>query len=238
MPTTAPMPRILLVDDNADNLALMRLFLGSGLYQVDFAENGREAVDKFAARPYDLVFMDLEMPVLDGYEATRAIRALERHRPCPPIPILALTAHALDEFRLRCEEAGCTDFLVKPVRKAAIRDTVAHYLEKEPAMAAPAAPALDGPDRERLRPLLPLFFATAADTLDTAGQALRGGDLECVRSQGHKLKGSALSYGFEDIGQAARILEQAGGKGDAATAAVSLDLALGLLARAREDWAG
>ncbi len=238
MPTTASRPRILLVDDNADNLAVMRLFLGNSAYQVDSAENGREAVDMFAAAPYDLVFMDLEMPVLDGYEATRAMRALERHRPPPPVPILALTAHALDEYRLRCEQAGCTEFLVKPVRKAAILDTVARWLDHpQPRVQAAPPPSPDLPDLEQLRPLLPLFFSTASDTLAAARQALSAHDLEAVRAQGHKLKGSALSYGFLDLGQAARTLEQAGREGDAATATVFLDLAAELLAQARRDTA-
>uniref|UniRef100_I2Q655 Response regulator containing CheY-like receiver domain and AraC-type DNA-binding domain n=1 Tax=Desulfovibrio sp. U5L TaxID=596152 RepID=I2Q655_9BACT len=243
MPTTAQRPRILLVDDNADNQALMRLFL-DGPYRTDCAANGREAVDLFAATPYDLVFMDLEMPVMDGYEATRAMRALERGRPGPPVPILALTAYSQDEFRLRCEAAGCTDFLVKPVGKALVQDTVARHLGENAAWTRPAPQppvplrVADGPDRDMLRPLLPLFFATAGETLDTARRALEAEDLEVVRAQGHKLRGAALSYGFADLGQAAGTLEQAGGQGDAAAAATCMALARELLARAKRGFAG
>jgi CheY-like chemotaxis protein/HPt (histidine-containing phosphotransfer) domain-containing protein len=242
IPAIAQRPRILLVDDNADNRALMRLFLG-GPYRTDDAEHGRQAVAMFTATAYDLVFMDLEMPVMDGYEATRAMRALERGRPGPPVPILALTAYGLDECRLRSLAAGCTDFLVKPVGKAAVLDTVARHLGENapptrtaPCPGGPPATA-DGPDPALLRPLLPLFFATAGETLDAARRALEAADLDVVRAQGHKLKGAALSYGFADLGQAARTLELAGGQGDAAGAATCMALARELLARAKRGFA-
>ncbi|EFL51561.1 response regulator receiver and Hpt phospho transfer protein [Solidesulfovibrio fructosivorans JJ]] len=241
MPSVSAPPRILLVDDNADNLVLMRLFLDSD-YRIDEAANGREAVDRFAAATYDLVLMDLEMPVLDGHDATRAIRALESRENRPPTPILVLTAHSLDEQRDRCREAGCSDFLVKPVRKAAILAALRRFLGRDTAApdtpvsapdraAEPAAcPLLV--DRERLRQLLPLFFDTAAKTLEAARLALDQGDLEAARRQGHKLKGSALSYGFEEIGLAAKDLELAGEAGDAPHAATALDRTARLLQEA------
>lgn len=232
--SAAPLPRILLVDDNADNLSLMRLFLGSDGYRVAEAANGREAVDRFAAGVYDLVFMDLEMPVLDGYAATRAIRELERRENRPPTPILVLTAHDLDEFRERCREAGCTDYLVKPVRKAAILAALDRFLGRDRVAPAATSPGLSAADRERLRPLLPVFFATADNTLAMARQALAAGDLENARRQGHKLKGSALSYGFEALGRAGAELEQAGAAEDAVAAIAACDKAAKLLETARK----
>ncbi len=237
MDSNPAQPCILLVDDNADNLALMRLYLEGGSYRIATAANGREAVERYAAGPCDLVFMDLEMPVMDGYEATRAIRRLETERGAPPIPILALTAHTLDEHRLRCQEAGCTDFLVKPVRKAGVMAALARFLgrkeleEKRPEAWEPA------PDIDRLRPLLPLFFDTAGQTLKTARQALETGDLATVRAQGHRLKGSARTYGFRELGLAAETMEKAGEEGNAVGAATALDWATTLLAKARFDCA-
>ncbi|WP_428560774.1 MAG: response regulator [Solidesulfovibrio sp. DCME] len=237
MSPPAPLPRILLVDDNSDNLFLMQLFLGGEPYSVDVALNGREAVDKFRAAPYDLVFMDLEMPLLDGYGATRAIRELEQERRAgsPPVPILVLTAHALDEFRARCEAAGCTDFLVKPVRKSAVLAAVARYLGQAaaPSQAAPPIAPL-APEIELLRPLFPVFFATATGTLDEARRALDRGDMEGMRRQGHKLKGSALSYGFNALGQAALDMERAGEDDDPAAARTALDRAVAMLDEARK----
>lgn len=238
MSPAAPLPRILLVDDNSDNLLLMQLYLGGQAYAVEVALNGREAVDKFTEAPYDLVFMDLEMPLLDGYGATRAIRELERRAGGRPVPILVLTAHALDEFRTRCEAAGCTDFLVKPVRKNAVLSAVTRYLGEAAPQARPAVPACPVPDIELLRPLFPVFFATAAGTLDEARRALRQGDMEGMRRQGHKLKGSALSYGFDALGRAALDLERAGEDADPAAGRTALERATTLLDEARTAASG
>lgn len=231
--TSQASPRILLADDNQDNVTLIALYLEDAPYRLEIAVNGRDAVDRYAACPPDLIFMDLEMPLLDGYEATRAIRVLERQRGGQPIPILALTAHAMPEHRRRCHEAGFTDFLVKPVRKAAIMAALARHLDA----AGAARPATPPPDKDRLRPLLPLFFATCDQALADVNQALALGDLEGVRSQGHKLKGSARSFGYWELGTAGEALEQAGENKDAQTALAALVRARDLLARARQDLA-
>ena len=237
-PANAP-PRLLLVDDNRDNLTLIRLYLESDHYCIDEAENGAEAVERFAAAPYDLVLMDLEMPVVDGYEATRRIRELERRRGVVPTPILALTAHAMDEHRQRCEQAGFTDFLAKPVRKAAVLRTLLHYLGPEGESAESLKtlpPDADAPNPSRLAALLPLFYDLASQTLDAAHAALDQGDLDQVRRQGHKLKGSAGSYGFPELARAAAALERAADAGNANAAAAARDWAAALLAKARLDW--
>lgn len=228
-------PRILLADDNRDNTTLIALYLENEPYRLEIVANGREAVDRYAAEPPDLIFMDLEMPVLDGYEATRAIRVLERQRGGPPIPILALTAHALPEHRRRCHEAGCTDFLVKPVRKAAILAALARHLGRD--LAASPSPSREPvqPDRERLRPLLPLFFDTCQQSLDTATRAMALGDLETARAQGHRIKGSARSYGYWELGLAAEDLERAAVDDDAKAARNALARVRDLLALARRD---
>ncbi|MHC1713971.1 MAG: response regulator [Solidesulfovibrio sp.] len=184
-PDTTP-PCILLVDDTPDNLMLMQLFLQDSGYRIEVAVNGREAVKRSAVGPCDLIFMDLEMPVMDGYDATRAIRDMERQRQSPPVPILALTAHSLDEHRLRCQEAGCTDFLVKPVRKAAIARALSRFLDQDRGRTSDATseqpPAT--PDKERLRPLLPLFFATTVSVLEAARLAHKRGDMEGTSAHG------------------------------------------------------
>jgi CheY-like chemotaxis protein/HPt (histidine-containing phosphotransfer) domain-containing protein len=233
-----PQSRLLLVDDNRDNLALIRLFLESDHYCIDEAVNGAEAVALFAANAYDLVLMDLEMPIVDGYEATRRIRALERARNSPPVPILALTAHALDEHRRRCQEAGFTDFLVKPVRKAAMLATLLGYLGQgvQPPVQTDWAERCAGPDPARLTALLPIFYEFSRKALDTAHAGLDRGDLETVRAQGHKLKGSAGSYGFSELAQAGAALERAGENADVLAAGTAWEWAMALLAKARLDW--
>ncbi|OLN24571.1 PAS/PAC sensor hybrid histidine kinase [Desulfovibrio sp. DV] len=230
--------RLLIVDDNSDNLALIRLFLESDHFAIDEAINGTQAVELFAANAYDLVLMDLEMPIVDGYEATRRIRALEQARHSRPVPILALTAHALDEHRLRCQEAGFTDFLVKPVRKAAMLRVLLAHLglgEPLPAKTGPTARG-DVPDPARLVALLPIFYEFCQKALDTAQAGMRAGDLEAVRAQGHRLKGSAGSYGFSELAQAGAALERAGEHRDGVAAATAWEWASALLAKARLDW--
>jgi PAS domain S-box-containing protein len=133
--TTAPpsphgrrISRILLVDDSDDNRALLGFYLKHTPYQLDMADNGAVALLKFQSSPYDLVIMDLQMPVLDGYEATRAMRHFESERRQSPTPILALSAHALDEKLERSLAEGCSGFLTKPVTREQLITAIRKYL--------------------------------------------------------------------------------------------------------------
>jgi len=234
----APLPpRILLADDNQENVALIALFLEGLPYRVESAFTGRQAVECHTEKPYDLIFMDLEMPDMDGYQATATIRAMEEQGNLPPIPILALTAHALSEHRERCLQSGFTDFLVKPIRRASILEALAKYLAFPKDATGPAAGADDthtvAPDRERLRQILPIFCQSCEEALAEAEQALDAGNLERVRMQGHRLKGSARSYGFMQLGQAGAAMEEAGEKDDGPAARTALRQARDLLVLAR-----
>lgn len=114
--------RILVAEDNDMNFAVFRSCLKMAGYAVERALDGREAIA--AASRCDLILMDVEMPEMDGLEATRHIRAAERERGVATLPILALTAHALQEYRDRCLAAGCTSYLSKPVRPHVLLDAV------------------------------------------------------------------------------------------------------------------
>lgn len=107
--------RLLLAEDNIDNRNLFLAFVKKMGCSVDVAENGIEAVRMFSESYYNMVFMDIQMPMMDGYEATRRIREWEAKEQLMPTPIIALTAHAFEEHRIASAEAGCTDFLEKPV---------------------------------------------------------------------------------------------------------------------------
>ncbi len=119
--------RILLVDDSEDNRLLVQSFLKRQPYEIHAAEDGAEAVRKFAAHSYDLVLMDMQMPVLDGVSATRQIRELEtaeqRHR----TPIVALTAYALQKEKERSLAAGCDAHLSKPINKRTLLEAIEQY---------------------------------------------------------------------------------------------------------------
>ena len=119
--------RILVAEDSSDNQLLLKAFIQDYDYIMDVAENGQEAVDMFRERKYDLVFMDVQMPILDGYQATRQIRALEAEENLERTPILALTAHALKEYVKESKDAGCDDHLTKPIRKQQFLDAIKQY---------------------------------------------------------------------------------------------------------------
>jgi CheY-like chemotaxis protein/signal transduction histidine kinase len=119
--------RILLAEDSEDNRLLLRSFLKSRPYQIDIAENGEIAVEQFKKSTYDLVLMDIQMPVMDGYAATREIREWERQKAVKKTPIIALTAYAFKEDRQKSLEAGCDGHLVKPIKKAVLLDAIADY---------------------------------------------------------------------------------------------------------------
>ncbi|MCP4692328.1 MAG: response regulator, partial [Desulfobacterales bacterium] len=112
--------QILLAEDIAANRKVIKLFLKTEFIDLDMAEDGKTAVEKFKRRKYDVVLMDIEMPVMNGFEATRAIRDFEKKTGAPGAPIIALTAHAFNEHQKKCLEAGCDAFITKPLKKATL----------------------------------------------------------------------------------------------------------------------
>ncbi|MCP4691251.1 MAG: response regulator, partial [Desulfobacterales bacterium] len=119
--------KILLVDDTEDNRMLILAYLKKTPHETEIAENGEVAVKKFKTGEYDLVLMDVEMPVMDGYSATEAIREWEKENAREPTPIVALTAHALKEHEQHSIEAGCNGHVTKPIKKAKLLDTIHAY---------------------------------------------------------------------------------------------------------------
>jgi CheY-like chemotaxis protein len=119
--------KILLAEDCENNVLLVQLYLKSFPYSIDVAENGSQAFDYFQRNEYDVVLMDIEMPVTDGYEATTLIRDFEIKNERTKTPIVAVTAHALPENEERAYEVGCDFFITKPVRKADLISTVQKY---------------------------------------------------------------------------------------------------------------
>jgi two-component system sensor histidine kinase/response regulator len=120
--------RILLAEDSQDNRLLVQSYLKHTPHHLDLADNGAIAVAKFMARRFDLVLMDMQMPVMDGYAATRKIRQWEKETGRPPTPIIALSAFALQEEIQKSLDAGCTVHLTKPIKKAILLNAIQEYI--------------------------------------------------------------------------------------------------------------
>jgi signal transduction histidine kinase/DNA-binding response OmpR family regulator len=123
---------ILIADDSSDNRLLIQSYLKHSGYQLDIAETGRVAFEMCQARKYDLVLMDIQMPVMDGHTATRMIRDWEKKSNISPIPIIALTAHAFQEEIQKSLAAGCSDHLTKPIRKNILLNAMQKWIKQGP----------------------------------------------------------------------------------------------------------
>ena len=116
--------KILIAEDNVVNQLVLTKMLDSARYDFTIAENGAIAVEKFQQTQPQLIVMDVSMPVMDGYEATRKIRTLEKKMGPARTPIIAATAHILPEDRAKCLEVGMDDFISKPMRKQTLDETL------------------------------------------------------------------------------------------------------------------
>jgi len=131
--------RILLAEDHPTNQKVIQLILGAAGVEIDTVENGAEALDHLAAGPHDLVLMDMQMPVMDGLTATRLLRERERAAGARRIPVIMLTANAMDEHVRASHEAGADEHLSKPIRAAALFEAMARLLAEAEADAAAVA---------------------------------------------------------------------------------------------------
>ncbi len=194
-----PASRILIVEDSEYNLVLTKAYLKDSGFELDVAENGKIAVEKVISSRPDLVLMDLQMPVMDGLEATRAIRQWEAKNKVRPIPILALTAHAAGEGVGRSLEAGCTEHLTKPIKKATLLDAIARHLGGKIRITPPTG--IEG--------LVPKYLANVRRDMDLILASASAQDCEVARRLGHQLKGSGEGYGFPEITRTGAAVELA-----------------------------
>jgi signal transduction histidine kinase/HPt (histidine-containing phosphotransfer) domain-containing protein len=209
--------RILLVEDYDVNRQIVRAFLSERPYRVVEAVNGREGLEKFQAGAFDLVLMDVQMPEMDGHEATRAIREWERATGRPATPIVALTAHAYEEDRRRSEEAGCNAHLVKPIDRILLLRTV-----HDCAVFRGESDGSDlgGPSIEKsrisdvVRKLRPKFLGSLAATTIELRAELDQDAYPRIVAIGHQLRGSAAMFGFPEIARLGEALESTAGRAD------------------------
>ncbi|UXR64870.1 response regulator [Bdellovibrio bacteriovorus] len=120
--------RILVVDDTEDNRFLLLTYLKKLPFEVVQAENGKDAVDKVLAEPFDLILMDIQMPVMDGYAATRKIREWEQQNSTKATPIIAVSANAMAEDVQKSLDVGCSEHMTKPIKKSALLEMIQRYI--------------------------------------------------------------------------------------------------------------
>lgn len=209
---TLPRPmrhgKVLLVEDIADIQDLVRAFLqGAGL-ELMVVNNGQEAVNKALREPVDVILMDMQMPILDGYAATRALRAHGYEG-----TILAFTAHATAGEREKCMEAGCNDYLTKPENWNDLLRGLDPWLPARETEADLAAPYPDSKlllrNNPALRRMLNEFLGELPGRMAELRLAQAKEDLGELGRRAHAMKGTSLMYGCREIGETAGLLESA-----------------------------
>ena len=230
--------RILLAEDNTTNQQVAVGILAKlGFPRVDLVANGAEAVRALASISYDLVFMDVQMPELDGIAATRLIRAGNTATPGNRVPIVAMTAHATPADRERCLAAGMDDYLSKPIQPDPLRDVLNHWLpgtglSPRPPASGTGAPTagiqgLDAPqvfnhaallgrvlgDEPLVRTLVGKFLEDIPHALEKLRADLIARDTKNATLRAHTVKGAAANIGAELLQQCAAAMEKAGQAG-------------------------
>ena len=215
--------RILLAEDVENNRLLIQSYLKSTAHALDIAEDGAVAFQRFKEGNYDLVLMDVQMPTMDGYTATRKIRKWERETGRPRTPVIALTAHALREDVQKSYDAGCDGHLTKPIKKAQFLATVHEYAVKQQGGTSPVArghAAVAAGDRvvvhvdADLEPLVPGFLKSLHDDAATLRKLLADDDYGRLRFLGHSLHGSGGGYGFDLVSTLGAAIELAAESSD------------------------
>ncbi|MEO7391861.1 MAG: response regulator [Ramlibacter sp.] len=252
---------VLVADDNAVNLKVACAMLIKLGYDILTATDGREAVEAVARAAASglrlgAVLMDVNMPEVDGLQATRQIHAAWGAQ---SPPIIALTAGASAEDRLRCEAAGMDDYLTKPLHVAALAQALERWIAQgrerwagavpPPAAAQPEAPLMDfgrleefkefdDEDLTMTREVMGLFVADTPARLEAMGQAIAAGDADALRKAAHALKGGASNVGAQAIQQHADALEAAATSGMPGDAGLRVETLRGLWEETKEALAG
>jgi two-component system sensor histidine kinase/response regulator len=224
--------RVLVAEDNAVNQQVAVGMLERGGHQAVVAANGREALALLEQQGFDLVLMDVQMPELDGLETATAIRERERESGGKHLPIVAVTAHAMEGDAERCLASGMDAYVAKPLQHRELAAAIEAVLGGKrapplpvgppPAEPSPAAGVLDferlkervGGDRKALVQLVGIFRDDAPKQIDRIRKAIRGGDAAALRAAAHALKGAVSNFAAPEATAAAARLQRMGEAGE------------------------
>jgi CheY-like chemotaxis protein len=209
--------RILLVDDNEDNRNLIHLYLRNTPFVLETAKNGLDAFELYQNGSFDIVFMDLEMPIMDGYDATRRFREWEEEQQLWKTPIIALTAHAFVRFKEKCMAAGCSDYLTKPVRRNTLIQCIVKHLSNntyDTNSTEESTPLLKNSSSQvtidqKIKKLIPSFLKHKKEDARQLLQTLDDNNFTILKQKAHTIKGTSWMYGFQFLGDLCLELEQA-----------------------------
>lgn len=218
---------ILVVEDNLINQKVVTSLLRKKGYLVDVANHGQEALDVLAGKAYQLILMDVQMPVLDGLQATQQIRADPRFS---GLPIIAMTAHAMNGDRERCLQAGMNEYLAKPLDHKQLLAVVDHYLAPHrsclPSTAVhsptPSSAAMNNADSALAGQMLQLFSQLAPEKIERMRHAAAEGDLTHLREDARKLSSAANGLAAAGVVRWADSLDEAAARADLDAISVSL----------------
>jgi CheY-like chemotaxis protein len=217
------------VDDDEFNRLVLRRLLPSPPLTLAMAVNGRAALEAARADWPDVVLLDLEMPVMDGYEAAARLRELQKEKGGKPLRIAAISSNDDPATMRRALEAGCDHYLVKPAPRESLYRLLAGEAVEQDTLASPLPPAGDGPPPHRLqldpqlRDTLPGFLDSRRKLLEDAAAAIAQADRVQLRRVAHRLAGSLALYGFQWASLKTRSVEDEAHVGDLAAMAGRLE---------------
>ncbi|GAB7023131.1 sensor histidine kinase [Salidesulfovibrio brasiliensis] len=207
-----PACRILLVEDSEYNTFVVETYLKDTPCTLTKTVNGQEGLDAYMEKEFDMVIMDVQMPVMDGFTAMRRIRAFERENDRERTPILAMTAHALAKEARRCIDSGADMHLAKPVLKTQLLDAIRSMCVRREEDTATAPPKAEIPPE--IAAIAPQFIASMRRQLAECKPDALEGRMDCLRNYLHKLRGEATAFGFSGLDTSTAELHEAARKDD------------------------
>ncbi len=205
--------RVLVVDDSVDNRFLLNAFLKSPSFHVYNAENGEKAIECWKEEPVDIILLDMQMPIMDGYECAGKLRELEKDLKKGAVPIIALTAFSQKEDRDKCIGAGCSDYLSKPVEKPKLFAMMGKWLNVKAGKKPVQKMEIQSGNKivlsidENLKELIPDYLDRKSLEVDSIFELLSKMDGEGIARIGHNMLGTGSPYGFNEISRLGKIIE-------------------------------